>query len=183
MADNLLFTRVKQYSNCVSEFKRTSFCLWLFLCLALAPATASFGSPRITEFKAANDSGLADENGDFSDWIEIHNPDSVPISLAGYHLTDNAANLDKWTFPAVTLNPDGYLVVFASGKNRVDPSGRLHTDFQLSADGEYLALVAPDEVTVVSAFAPRYPAQFENESFGLGPPVSSPIWSFFPAPT
>ena len=155
----------------------------MFLWLVLAPAIAGFGAPRITEFMAANDSGLADEDGEFSDWIEIYNPDSAPISLAGYHLTDNATNLNKWTFPAVTLDPGAFLVVFASGKNRVDPAGRLHTDFQLSADGEYLALVAPNGATVVSAFAPAYPPQFENVSFGLGGPASSPEWSFFSAPT
>src|SRR5438034_10646883 len=140
---------------------RSSSCLRLFLWLALTPAMTCFGAPRITEFMAANGSVLADEDGEYSDWIEIHNPDNAPISLAGYHLTDNATNLDKWTFPAVTLNPGAYLVVFASGKNRLDPAGRLHTDFQLSADGEYLGLVAADGVTVVSAFAPAYPAQFQ----------------------
>ena len=67
--------------------------------------TGSFAAPRISEFMAANVSRLADEEGDFSDWIEVHNPDNVAVPLAGYHLTDDAANLDKWTFPAVTLNP------------------------------------------------------------------------------
>ena len=165
------------------EIKLSSSCLRLLLWLALAPPITGFGAPLITEFMASNGSGLADEDGEFSDWIEIHNPDSTPISLTGYHLTDDAANLDKWTFPAVTLNPAAYLVVFASGKNRADPAGRLHTDFQLSAEGEYLALVAPDGVTVVSAFAPSYPPQFENVSFGLGEPESSPVWSFFSTPT
>src|SRR6185369_2639853 len=170
------------------EFNLSSSWRWLLLWLTLAPATAGVGAPVITEFMAANGSGLADEDGEFSDWIEIHNPDNAPISLAGYHLTDNAANLHRWTFPAVTLNSGDYLVVFASGKNRTDPAGRLHTDFQLSADGEYLALVAPNGVTV-SAFAPAYPPQFENVSFGLGQPGSSgnvnltAPWSFFSAPT
>ncbi len=156
---------------------------WLSLCLALVSGNGAFGAPRISEFMAANGSFLADEDGVFSDWIEIHNPDVSPISLAGYHLTDNPGNLNKWTFPAVTLNPGAYLVVFASGKNRIDPAGRLHTDFQLSADGGYLALVAPDGVTVVSGFAPAYPQQFENESFGLGQPGAAgsvnltPAWS------
>ncbi len=113
--------------------------------------TESFGAPRITEFMASNVSRLADEDGDFPDWIEVHNPDNVAVPLAGYHLTDDAANLDKWTFPAVTLDPGAILVVFASGKNRNNPASRLHTNFRLSADGDYLALVAPDGVTVVSA--------------------------------
>jgi hypothetical protein len=167
----------------VLEFDRVSHWRWLLLCLAVVPALTTFGAPRITEFMAANDPGLTDEDGAFSDWIEIHNPDRAPVSLAGYHLTDNAANLNKWTFPAVTLDTGAYLVVFASGKNRSDPAGRLHTDFQLSAEGEYLALVAPDGVTVVSAFAPAYPPQFGNVSFGLGQPGSAgsvnltPAWS------
>ena len=167
----------------MADIKRCSSFLWLFLCVALTPTLASFGAVRVTEFMAANDSGLADEDGEFSDWIEIHNPDSAPISLGGYHLTDNAANLNKWTFPPVMLDPGAYLVVFASGKNRTDPARRLHTDFQLSAAGGYLGLVAPDGVTVVSAFAPGYPAQFENVSFGLGGPAPASVWSFFSTPT
>ncbi|HJO54987.1 MAG TPA: lamin tail domain-containing protein, partial [Verrucomicrobiota bacterium] len=93
--------------------------------------TESFGALRITEFMASNVSRLADEDGVFPDWIEVHNPDNVAVPLAGYHLTDDAANLDKWTFPAVTLAPDELLVVFASGKNRDDPAAHLHTNFRL----------------------------------------------------
>src|SRR5439155_26831186 len=99
---------------------RSSSCLRLFLWLALTPAMTCFGAPLITEFMAANVSTLADEDGEFAGWIEIQNPDSTPISLAGYHLTDNAANLDKWTFRGETLNPGACLVVFASGENCLD---------------------------------------------------------------
>lgn len=156
---------------------------WLVLWLVLNFGSSCFGAPVISEFMAANVSGLVDEDGAFSDWIEIHNPDSNPISLAGCHLTDNAAHLDKWTFPAVTLDPGAYLIVFASGKNRTDPARPLHTSFQLAAEGEYLALVAPDGITVISAFAPAYPPQFDNESFGLSDPESPPVWDFFTTPT
>lgn len=132
---------------------------------------------------AANESGLTDEDGAFSDWIEIHNPDDRPLSLEGYHLTDSPADLKKWTFPAVSMDPGGYLVVFASGKNRAEPASRLHTGFALASAGEYLALVAPDGVSVVSAFAPAYPPQFEDVSFGLGPGASVSAWHFFSLPT
>ena len=66
---------------------RSSSCLRLFLWLALAPAMTCFGAPLITEFMAANVSTLADEDGEFSDWIEIQNPDTTPISLAQRTLT------------------------------------------------------------------------------------------------
>jgi hypothetical protein len=167
----------------VPIFDLSRFGRLLLLWLALIPGACCFGAPTISEFMAANDSWLADEDGDFSDWIEIHNPDGAAVSLAGYHLTDSSTNLSKWTFPATTLDPGAYLIVFASGKNRTDPAARLHTDFQLSADGEYLALVAPDGVTVVSAIAPSYPPQFGNVSFGLDEGVSPPAWSFFSTPT
>lgn len=156
---------------------------WLVLCLALVTVTDSFAAPRITEFMAANDSGLADENGEFSDWIEIHNPDSAPVSLAGFHLTDDPDNLAKWTFPAVTLNPGAYLVIFASGKDRANPTNRLHTSFDLDTEGEFLALVASNGVTVLSSFAPAFPPQFDNVSYGIGGTAATPALSFFSTPT
>lgn len=156
---------------------------WVGLGLVLIAGTCCGGAPILSEFMAANHSGLADEDGEFSDWIEIHNPEGIPVSLAGYHLTDDASNLAKWTFPATTLDAGAYRVLFASGKNRTDPAGRLHTDFELSVTGEYLALVAPDGVTVVSALAPHYPPQFEDESFGLSQAGSPPAWCFFSTPT
>ena len=91
--------------------------------------------PRLT-----NDRTLADADGDFSDWIEVRNPTTAPVSLDGWHLTDSAAQLEKWTFPAVTLEAGGNLVVFASGKNRTVPGSELHTNFALDGDGEYLQL-------------------------------------------
>jgi hypothetical protein len=159
-------------------------CFWSLLLVwaMLTPGTFSFGGPIISEFMAANDSVLADEDGQFSDWIEIYNPGLTELSLAGYHLTDDATNFTKWTFPDITLESGAYLVIFASGKNRTDPAGRLHTSFQLSAAGEYLALVAPDGVTEVTAFTPIYPPQFENESFGLSQ-TNTPEWSFFSTST
>jgi hypothetical protein len=128
--------------------------------------------PMISEFLASNGGVLADEDGEFADWIEIFNPGSMAVSLGGWHLTDNVVNLTKWTFPEVTLEAGGYLVVFASGKDRTDPLATLHTNFSLAAGGEYLGLVRPDGVTVVSAYAPEYPRQFRDVSYGLGEPGS-----------
>ena len=91
---------------------------------------------------------LADIDGEFNDWIELHNPTSATIGLGGYYLTDNDSNLTKWRLPSMNLSPSGYLVVFASGKDRQVASAELHTNFKLSGKGgEYLALVAPDGAT------------------------------------
>jgi hypothetical protein len=120
----------------------------------------------ITEIMPLNDSTLADEDGEFSDWVEIHNSGDATADLEGYSLTDNINRLDKWEFPSVGLEPGGYLVVFASNKDRTDPSGQLHTNFRLDGNGEYLALVAPDGSTIIDEFAP-YPEQLENISYGV----------------
>ena len=131
--------------------------------ISLASATAT---PVISEFMADNKSTLSDENGDYSDWVEIYNPDPGPVNLAGWHLTDTPANPNKWTFPAVSLESGQFLIVFASGKNRALPSSPLHTNFSLTASGESLALIAPDGVTKATEFPLPYPPQKPDVSFG-----------------
>ena len=121
----------------------------------------------ISEFMADNDGTLADGDGDFSDWIEIHNLSASTLSLNGFYLTDDAADPTKWQFPATTIGAGEYLIVFASGKTADLPPGELHANFQLDADGEYLALVEADGSTVAHAFAPQFPEQLEDVSFGL----------------
>ena len=112
-----------------------------------------------------NSRTLADADGEFSDWIEIANLGSGAADLEGWSLTDDAEDLRKWRFPKVTLPRGGLLVVFASGKNRSNPAAQLHTNFKLSGAGEFLALVDPYG-TVVSGFAPAYPPQFADISYG-----------------
>lgn len=148
---------------------------YLALTLTVLPTLAAQNGPIISEFMAANARTWADEDGDFSDWIEIYNPTAGAINLAGYFLTDDPARLDKWAFPSVTLEPGSFLVVFASGKNRTDismpPHTNLHASFQLDAAGEFLALVNPDGVTFATAFTPAYPPQKEDVSFGTAQAV------------
>ena len=143
------------------------FSLGLTLSLSLQ------ADPIISEFMASNSQTLNDEDGDSSDWIEIYNPEMTPLDLSGWHLTDDAAELNMWAFPAVTLAPKERLVVFASGKNRVNPASELHTNFSLSGSGEYLGLVAPDATTISNEFAPSYPPQFEDVSFGSSDPATT----------
>ena len=81
------------------------------------------------------------------DWIELRNVLSQPWDLGGLYLTDDAQLPQKWQFPVGTIvAPDGYLVVFASGREVRDPAfderGWLHTTFELSSSPGYLALVS-----------------------------------------
>ena len=73
--------------------------------LALLLACVTRRNPVITEFMADNVSFIADEDGAFSDWIEMHNPGAAAVNLNNWALTDDAANPTKWKFPAVTMQP------------------------------------------------------------------------------
>ena len=89
-------------------------------------------------------------------WIELHNPDGGSVNLNGYYLTDDFDQLTKWQFPAVTIPGNGFLVIFASSKDRRPVDGNnLHTNFNLNGGGEYLALVASDGVTILSEYGSR----------------------------
>ncbi|NQU22101.1 MAG: CotH kinase family protein [Candidatus Nealsonbacteria bacterium] len=123
----------------------------------------------INEFMADNESRLKDEDGAYSDWVEIYNPGPLSADLDGWFLTDNAGDLTKWQFPDVTIEPDDYLLVFASNKDRPGTGlkGELHTNFELGAGGEYLALVEPDGLTVEHEYSPEYPQQKEDVSYGM----------------
>lgn len=114
---------------------------------------------------ADNDGGLVDGRGRSSDWIELFNPTSDSLNLAGWSLRDRT---NTWTFPTVMLPAGGFLVVFASDeKNQPyrDPAGFWHTNFRLDAAGETLALVRP-EGPVAWEFANPGP-QPRGRSFGL----------------
>lgn len=143
--------------------------LTLLLLHAAAVLTAN---PRISEFMASNDGIIADADGDFPDWIEIHNPEPVTLDLMGYSLTDDPEEPRKWVFPSGSVvRGGGYLVVFASGKNRSSPGAELHTNFEINAGGEYLSLVAPDGSTILTEFGSDivpFPRQRTDISYGTG---------------
>jgi hypothetical protein len=146
----------------------------LFLSLIgffVASASAA-DSVIISEFMARNQSTLADEDGAYSDWIELQNTGTTIANLDGWYLTDATNNLVKWRIPATNVPPQGFLVIFASGKNRAVPGAPLHANFNLSGSGEYLALIRPDGVTIASEFAPAFPEQFDNISYGIGQNVT-----------
>ena len=128
---------------------------------------ASEAAPYLSEFMASNTRTLKDETGRYVDWIELFNPSDVLLNLRGWSLTDDAGNLTKWRFPETNLAAGGFLVVFASGADRRTPGSRLHTDFQLSAGGGYLALVRPDGTNIASEFKPTYPPQVPDLSHGV----------------
>ena len=137
---------------------------WLALnLLASVRAADAFNSVYISELLAENKTGLKDDEGERSGWIELYNGGAAPVNLSGWFLTDNATNLMQWRFPGVVLLPDKFIVVFASAKIRTNDLAHLHASFRLSKGGGYLALVNR-ATNVVSEI--KYPKQAVDVSFG-----------------
>ena len=149
---------------------------WSYLLDTTVPAP----QPILNEFMASNSRTLRDDDGDYSDWIELANTNSTPISLLGYHLSNQAANPVQWTFPDMAMPGRSYLVVFASGKDRAVAGRPLHTNFKLKAAGDYLALVAPDGTNILQQFAPTFPPQTNDISYGF---VSPGVLDYMETPT
>jgi hypothetical protein len=134
---------------------------------------------RLNEFMAANAATGADDDGDYSDWIELQNAGTNSVGLDGWFLTDDAQVPGRWRFPAVTLAPGQFKLVWASGKNRSNPAAPLHTNFKLDRGGGFLALLDAD-TNLVSAFT-NYPSQFTDVSYGRAP--GSNGFGYFAGPT
>jgi hypothetical protein len=134
-------------------------------CALLALACGSGERVIISEFVAANGKGLTDKDGDTSDWVELFNTTETPVNLAGWCLTDDPRQLQRWCLPEVVLPAQGYLVVFASGKRQTGQGPlELHAGFKLKASADYLGLVRP-RGSIASEFA--YPDQRQDVAFGL----------------
>ncbi len=135
---------------------------------------------------APSGSALVDVDGDASDWIELHNVGDETVDLSSWSLTDDVRVPGKWHFPgpieeadesgtvtktpSITIAAGERLVVFASGKDRTDPSAALHTNFKLSTGGEYLALADADG-SAVDRFD-TYPAVADGLTYGRKRPES-----------
>ena len=91
----------------------------------------------INEFMASNDFTLADNFGEYDDWVEIFSLSDVPIYLGNYFLSDNENIPDKWQMPDISIQPGEYLIFWA---DRDEGQGVFHTNFKLSAAGEYIGI-------------------------------------------
>ena len=97
----------------------------------------------INELMADNDNILADPQGDYDDWLELHNRTNSAVTLTGMYLSDKEDEPTKWEFPENTEIPaNGYLIVWLD-EDVDDPEG-LHADFKLSKGGEAVLLVDTD---------------------------------------
>ena len=95
----------------------------------------------INEIMASNFSAVADQDGEYDDWVELYNGNSFSLNLNGYFLSDNENDLTKWTFPNVTIPANDYLIVWCDTAGGTQAG--LHTTYRLSADQEEVYLTDP----------------------------------------
>nr|MDA3813197.1 lamin tail domain-containing protein [Candidatus Cloacimonadota bacterium] len=137
----------------------------------------------INEFLASNDACYADPYGEFDDWIEIYNAGNIVANIGGMYLTDDPEDLTNSLIPADSLDitaipPGEYLILWA---DKQPEQGVLHVeDVKLSGDGEYVALVDPDGITIIDDYT--FGAQTEDISEGRMPDGGT-TWQFFDVPT
>ncbi len=93
----------------------------------------------ISEILVENVSSLPDEQGNFSDVLELQNIGSEPVFLGTFCLSDDAQNRFRYRLPGVTLNPGQTQIIFCDGENYVAETGQIHANFGLSR-GETLCI-------------------------------------------
>ena len=104
-------------------------------------SSAEPGVIRLNEVYAASDSNAPDSELRH-DWVELYNPNSVPISLSQCYLTDNVQEPQKWAFPDLTIGAQGFLRIWLSPDN---PALLENANFALKRNGDRIFLYGPAE--------------------------------------
>lgn len=133
----------------------------------------------INEFMADNDTELADQNGDFEDWIELYNNTNDSIYLGDFYLTDDASDPMQWQLPVEYIPSGGYKIIWASGDTTVADN---HANFKLSKSGEEIGLYSDNGTSLDTADFISYSTQTTDVSYGRSYDAS-PDWVFFTIPT
>jgi len=132
----------------------------------------------VNEFCADNDNVIQDEAGEYDDWLEIYNPTSESIALSGMYLSDRSDSLVKWQFPDGTnIEPGEFLLIWCDEDQE---QGNFHTNFALSAGGEFIVLTASDGITVIDSIS--FGSQATDASYGRFPDAGD-NWQFYSQPT
>ncbi len=104
-------------------------------------AVPPFPSLWLNEVQPVNFNGVTDNLGEREPWIELFNPGTAAVSLAGCFLSDNYVNLAQWAFPSdAVIHPGQFLVVWADGQTNQSGPGNLHTSFRINSGTGAVAL-------------------------------------------
>jgi hypothetical protein len=136
----------------------------------VAPAAANESDVVINELMASNTSVIADNFGEFDDWIELYNRGTAAADISGWYLTDNAANLSKWQVPSGTVIPAaGYTIFWADEDSS---QGANHMNFKLSSLGENIMLLNASTLLIDSVV---FGVQQTDKAYARVPNGSGPF--------
>src|SRR5690625_2510482 len=122
--------------------------LYLFIAIGAAAATTLNEETKCTvvinELMSAKQRLIADEDGDYNDWVELYNCTDKNLELTNWYLSDRLNNLKKWQFPKIHIPAKGFLTLWVSGKDKVEQNGNseiaIHTNFKIKRTGEPIIL-------------------------------------------
>ena len=115
-----------------SIFKRLSFPFIFLFCIPHSDAQI-----LLNEICSSNSTVIANDNGDYDDWIEIYNAGGSTVNLNGYGLSDDPANLQQFIFPDYSLGAGGRMIVFCSDKNQTEIVDHWETPVSATATWKY----------------------------------------------
>ncbi|MEP6647566.1 MAG: CotH kinase family protein, partial [Saprospiraceae bacterium] len=133
----------------------------------------------INEIMADNKSTVTDEYGEYEDWVEIYNYGSASIYLGDRYLSDKPDNPVKWRFPAISILPGGYLLIWADEDGS---QGELHANFKLSAGGEFVGIYDDDSNGNALIDGLDFGQQGPDEAYGRLPDGTGSFQILFPTP-
>lgn len=110
--------------------------------LLLAPEQKASTSVVINEVCSRSSTG--------EDYIELYNATSEKISLDGWFLSDDKENPDKQRLNEFSLDPYGYLVLYATGEIEKEN----HLNFKIDQNGEQIFLSNPQAEIVDQVYVP-----------------------------
>jgi hypothetical protein len=152
--------------------KKFSLLSAIIITLSIASCKKTYEIPPsdvvINELMPVNKTTVADNYGEFDDWIELFNLAESSIDLSGYFVSDNHNKPEKWRIPeGTTIAGRGYLIIWADGDST---QTGLHTNFKLSASGEEAVLTRPDLkiVNKVSYIAQPLELSYSRVPNGIG---------------
>jgi len=157
------------------RIQRSKFFVWLLVANCLLPTANCFSQVVINEYSCSNVNSWVDNFGQYEDFIELYNTTAASVNINGYHLSDKKTNTLKWTFGNVTIPANGFLRVWASGRNTV-AAGNNHANFKLT-QCKPEAIVFADVAGVIIDSITLKPAQ-AGHSRGRTT-NGAPTWSVF----
>ncbi len=112
----------------------------------------------------SNNQDIIDEDGEQDDWFELYNANPNTVNLAGWYLTDDLNEPDKFKFESnFYIESNGFRLLWADGD---DENHINHVSFKLSSGGEDLALFRKEGSDFILVDQVTFPSLSANVSYG-----------------